>query len=145
MKDFEELRRLEKEKKEFEDELELKMLSNSVNLDEKKSFMPYQNSSKKLINSLLISLVITLIIGLGGWMYSKEHFTSLSSDNVDKIHNAIQFSVTEYYQDNKSYPVDIHGNIDFVTLKKRGYLTLDIEAYKSKFKYDNNHNVIRLE
>lgn len=138
-------KRLERERMAFEEEIERQLLNPTMDFVSNKSFMPYKQSNKKLINSLLISLIITLIIGVGGWMYSKDNFNSLSSENVDKIHNAIQFSVIDYYQENNRYPVDIHGNIDFVALKNKGYLTLDIEVYKSKFIYDSQYNVIRLE
>lgn len=145
MRDLDEEKRLEQEREAFEEELERQLLMPAPDFAAGKSYMPYKGANKKLINSLLISLVFTIIIGVGGWTYSKNHFDSLSNENVDKIHNAIQFSVTDYYQDNNRYPVDVHGNIDFVTLEKRGYLTLDIEVYKSKFKYDSSYNVIRLD
>ena len=135
--------KLEEERLAFEEELEKQILTN--NLEEKPSYMPYQNANKKLMRTLLISAVLLCILSIGGWFYTKNHFDALSGDNMEIMHRAISYSVLEYYQENKRYPVDMYGNIDFNLLQKRGYLTIDVEEYRSNFKFDNQYNVIRTE
>lgn len=138
--------KLEQERQAFEEELEEQILfGNNNEYNQTNSYMPYQNANKKLMKTLLLSTIIFGIIVTGGWFYTKNHFEALSGDNIDNIHRAIHFSVLEYYQENKRYPVDLHGNIDFNTLQKRGYLSIDVEEYRSNFKFDNQYNVIRTE
>lgn len=134
---------LENERRRFEEELEMQILNPSYNPTT--SYNPYKDGHKKLYRSILISVVIFGILSLGGWYYTKNHYETLSNNNVDMIERAISSSVQQYYNDNGRYPVDIQGNIDYNLLQKRGYLQLNVEDYRSKFILDNHYRVIRTE
>lgn len=137
---------LEKEKRKFEEDLDMQLLGTleSNTKYKHKQFKPVKPFSR-LIKTLVISAILVGGIAYGGLSYTESVYSSQSETNIKMVHNAIQFSVLKYHEENRKFPVDVNGNINYPLLQKKGYLTIDIEQYKSNFIFDSKYNVIRIK
>lgn len=140
--------RLKRERQEFEDQLDLQILGGIENKPSKyanKQFKPHKNPLANMLKSIVIGVVIVVLFGIGLNIYTNERYSTQSQQNIKVVHNAIQFAVWDYQQDNRKYPVTSTGEIDYDTLQNKGYLTINVEGYKSNFKFNSNFQVVKIK
>lgn len=140
--------RLEQERREFEDQLDMQMLGGIEKRPSKysqKKFKPVKNPLSNMVRSIVIGVVIVVIFAICLNIYTNERYSTQSQQNIKIVHNAVQLAVWDYHQDTRKYPVTSTGEIDYSVLKNKGYLTINVEEYKGNFKFNSNFQVIKIK
>lgn len=140
--------RLERERREFEDNLDMQMLGGIENKPSKyspKKFKPVKNPLTNMVRSIVIGAIIVVIFGVCLNIYTNERYSTQSQQNIKMVHNAVQMAVWDYHQDTRKYPATSTGEIDYAILQNKGYLTINVEEYKGNFKFNSNFQVVKIK